>query len=605
MSEITRTVYMATTILITKPPLVSKWLIDADTLGQKIFFLGAPEKDQGRLFVKTGTGGEEDLNFYSLSARIGITTQPFLFYSGMIGSGKTMAIVNFHQKILETPSSCIFNHPDPNFILRKRVIPYISFRSTDLEEIKDEKDTRRRVIKVLINALDIALDNAGFRDNTDWEIKYYWNYMFSAIDKNRFESEVFSYLSRQLGSERNDIDTRYRLWQEIRKKSDIRYLSYLSELYGYLRNIVCRKDLLFVFVIIDNIDQASRVAQCFFAEKVRLFADEPEKDPMIIIALRPETALAKNERRGTSLIDFVTHVSPAVSDVLINRIHYALEEKTIARFYTEGEQEGREKKIEAINEYLDTLRKLLKRDTLITRFINGSSNGSIRLALWISQGVLFQNNSDILPSHRNQQEIVRACITRGEQHYKFENVNSHPIRNMFSIAGNDHIDALLIKSRILKFLIASSRSRKDTYLGDIIDFVYSVDYSEELQLAAINELIEKPFPLVISLGTDKYADFDELFQGANDKITITELGRGYIQNLLTEMYYIQEVMFDTYVDSDRFRGKYSDSHIWDRFDLLCMFLSGLLKQDIKEMETLSYSCSGDSEKCFHISENHR
>jgi len=596
MSETIKTVYLASTTVEPRLPIDSSWLIDADTLGQRIFSLGVPEKDLGRIFVKTGKG-EEDLNLFNLSVRIGVTTQPFLLYSGMIGSGKTMAIKNFHQKILETPSTCKFDHPDPNFNLRKRVIPYISFRSADLEDIKDERDTRKRIIKVLINSLDIALDNSGFRDIIDWEIKHYWNHMFSAIDKNRFESEVFSYLVRQLGSERNDIETRYRVWQEIRKTSGIRYLSYLTELYGYLRNLICRDDLLFVFLIIDSIDQGSRVAQQFFAEKVRLFADEPEKDPMIIIALRPETALAKNERRGTSLIDFVSHAPPSSTEVLVRRINYALEEKIIKRYYEIDKRKGDiVKKIEAINEYLETLEKLLNRDTLITRFIIGASNGSARLALWVSQGILFQNSTDILSGNKNQQEIVRACITRGKQHYKFEDVNSHPIRNLFGVVGNDDIHALLIKSRILKFLIASSRNRKDTYLGDIVDFMCDIDYPKDLQLAAINELIEKPFPLVISLGTDKYRDYDELFQGANDKIDVTELGKGYIQNLLTEMYYIQEVMFDTYVDSDRFRGKYSDIHIWDRFNLLYMFLSGLIKLDIEEMETLSYSSSGDCEK---------
>lgn len=591
-----KTIYMASTLAETKPPIESDWHVDADTLGQKIFPLAVPDSDVDRIFVKTGTK-EYDLNIFNLEARIGATTQPLLFYTGMIGSGKTMSIKIFHQQILDAPSTIQFNHPDTSFKLRKRVIPYISFRKTDLEDIKDERDVRKRVIKVLIDALDLAVENSGFRHDTDWEIKYFWDYMFRSTDKIQFESEVFAYLSKQLGSDRNNVNTRYKIWQEMRRGSGIRYLNYLTTLYGYLRNEVCKDDLSFVFIIIDNVDHSSRTAQQFFSAKLRLFADEPEKDTMIIVALRPETTLAKNERRGTSLIDSISHIPPSSAEVLISRLNYSLDEKIVNKYYEKDKRrEDNSKKIESIIEYLEALKKLLKRETLIRRFIAGASNGSARLALWIAQGMLFRRSSDVFSGNRDQQEIVRACITRGSLHYKFEDVNSHPIRNLFGVVGSKDICALLIKSRILKFLIASSRSKREVYLGDIVDFMCEIGYSEDLQLLSINELIEKPFPLVLSFGTDKYNNYDELYQSENDKIEITELGKGYIQYLFTEMYYIQEVMFDTYVDAARFQGKYSDAHISDRFHLLYVFLSGLIEQDAKEMKTLSYACSGDIEK---------
>lgn len=592
MLEEQETVYLANTVSDRKPKRDQEWTTLADVLGQNIFPTSIGSEDISKIYIKIGKR-KEDLNYHSLSLRIKSTTQSAIIYSGMIGSGKTMSLKKFHRSMMNKKSTSQFDHPDGTFNLKQRIIPYLSFSAAALEDIHTEVDVRKQVIEVIINALDGALKNSGFRENEDWEIHRFWDYMFIKIEMNEFESRVFSHLSKQLETKGDDIENRAVEFKKLQKQSGIRYLHYLFELYGYLRNIVCKDDLLFVFIIIDNVDHSSRTVQQFFSEKIRLFADERAKDPVIVLAVRPETTLSKNARSGTSLMDFVDHMEPNNNKVLSKRIKFALGEKVVKKFVGSKEKTEEEKKaIVAIEKYLNTLDYRLMTNSVLRRFINAASNGSARIAVWLAQSIFFQRKRHILKEGLDQGKIIRACIRRNQEYYKYVNVNVTPIRNMFSVEGCHSIHALLIKPRILHILMGDE-NRKYLNLGEILEILHDFGYPNDMQLRAVNELIETPFPLMLSYGSGEYLNIDHLFESENDRIEITKLGEGYGQTLIFEISYIQEVMFDTYVKRERFKGKHSDVSVSDRFQLLSMFLSEMIEIDNAEMSHLSYSYSGN------------
>ncbi len=120
------------------------------------------------------------------------------------------------------------------------------------------------------------------------------------------------------------------------------------------------------------------------------------------------------------------------------------------------------------------------------------------------------------------------------------------LRYNCQIQSTNNIRALLLKTRILKY-IANVENQEELDIGDIKNVLDRFDYPIDLQILALNELLDKPTPFLLSYGSDEYKDPKQLFHGDNDIVKITELGLGYVDKLYKELFYIQEMMFDTYV----------------------------------------------------------
>lgn len=124
-----------------------------------------------------------------------------------------------------------------------------------------------------------------------------------------------------------------------------------------------------------------------------------------------------------------------------------------------------------------------------------------------------------------------------------------------------------------------------TQLGVILRQIELFGYSiEHTVIPALNDMLRPDIQLLRSNGKSEYSFHDALTSTA-DSFIITEIGKGYINNLFGNLDYLQEVMLDVSVDKLPDRSLTTNLWLPEKIDLIRRFVELLYKQDKKEMES--------------------
>jgi hypothetical protein len=154
------------------------------------------------------------------------------------------------------------------------------------------------------------------------------------------------------------------------------------------------------------------------------------------------------------------------------------------------------------------------------------------------------------------------------------------LEHLFRVSSRE-TGELLVKSRILCYLGRTEQGQRR--VSEVVNALRLFGYDEDIILDAMNDMMKIWNQLIRSNGFDHYEDA-ALKKYNGDRVQLTDIGHGYINHLIHNIDYLQEVMLDTYVDDDHFPKSISYGYLIDKFRLVRLFLDEIRRTDVSEMQ---------------------
>jgi CHAT domain-containing protein len=312
-------------------------------------------------------------------------------------------------------------------------------------------------------------------------------------------------------------------------------------------------------IVFDNFDQLYCDEQQLvfrFAQKICSFVN-----CKIIIPMRPLT-MAQNTS-GAKLSMFLDHCSPRLMKLLEKRLK---------------EYRKKEHSIKEVSIILDSLIKRINKQKVIQDAIMSTCGNYCRYAIRNIVNMLlnpnlpvdFKKNLNIF----NKPELTTDIFF--EAYYcsnnNFLNIKQYP--NLFDLVGTTEPGKRLIQIRILHYLYCAVQYKSN--IQAIINTMNLFDYSIDLILLAINNLLTRRRELIWSNGTYSYKQ--DSFESSTDIIQLSPIGVGFYTNMINDPHYIRECVFST---TGR-REKGLDAWV----PTVREFMSELVENDKKEIENV-------------------
>jgi len=217
----------------------------------------------------------------------------------------------------------------------------------------------------------------------------------------------------------------------------------------------------------------------------------------------------------------------------------------------------------------------MKEDKRFSAFIKAATGESIRNALVVAQDIL---NGVTVVEMRNldltTHYVIRACINHGNRQFIANPKNR--LDNPFEVSGLTE-GFLLLKPRLLRFIQGRGEKCKTALL---LNAFALFGYSSKELIPAINDLLRMEHQLLVSDGFDY---FHETTGDDQETLHLTAVGKGYMDHLLFDVDFVQEVMLDSRVDSDEFPMELGIDRLEEKFTALYYFLRTLQKTDELEV----------------------
>lgn len=493
---------------------------------------------------------------------------PVICIKGRMGSGKTTTI----KYVLENFIECIECEPHSDNV--KGLILTIDFKkAVSHQGVPDLnlQDLMSIICRQLWNRCSYYLD-------LKIELDLFWRHLLDINDQDHddFVEDVvggilnsYPHLRRVLVVDDEELKKREDIREDI-KSNDIEwYLKYLILIWRYLVQTKFSVNQGCAVIVLDNLDSLSTDLQ---SDLIKIIIKSAHgQGPTFVLVVRPETF----DRHGLNdeLIDVIAHEGPEPHYVVSDRLTRFLDNPE-KYFQSVPSLVVEEKNL--INQFLARIVPKLNKDKSYQHFIRAIAGKSVRNALVLTQGLFGLSVGEMKKRDLTAHYIVRAMIRYGAHQYKTS--DNKRVTNPFDVGGEIE-GRLLIKVRILEYVAGHGGSCSEP---NIITTFMLFGFQDTLISQALVELLHNECQLLASNGFDV---FHALPGNDQEIVSITEVGQGYIDYLIYNIDFIQEIMVDARVSAKfRLPPTYNDSLCSKLFTLIT-FLQELHREDVQEVKS--------------------
>jgi hypothetical protein len=508
---------------------------------------------------------------------------PVLCIKGRTGSGKTTLIRFLMENyVSKLECQCEGNHPP------KRLTAWVDFRNLVTESAPTLHDLLATICTQLWSKCIYHIDDK-------FEFNQFWDYLL-VQDENSNDSFVeqvvgaihteYPEIRRVRELDNEEITRRRTIKSVIRDKNLIWYLRYLVLLYRYLIQTKFLNHKECALVILDNVDSLTTELQRNLLRIVVGCAHT--QGPTFVILVRPETF----ERHGLNdvLRDVVEHQNPEPHQIVLDRLERFLKEPE--RYFQVAQTVTPDEK-SLVLWYLKRIIPKL-RGRVYREFINSVSGRNIRNALVLAQSIFQLTVGEMKRRDLTSQYLIRAMVRFG--HPQFRSYQNPRITNPFDVKGA--VDGrYLTKIRLLKYIAGHGGSCHTPTIINIFSMFNPLNLISTYDVVtnALEELLSNDSQLLTSNGFDAFHITPEDDQ---DEISITEVGKSYIDKLIFNIHFIQEVMLDARVEANFPIPKNYNDRLSEKIEVMINFLEKMYIADVDEVQTFLEKGIGDYAKLF-------
>lgn len=517
-----------------------------------------------------------DLGFFErqLLSKLLNPVKKVLFLCGGAGCGKTTTI-HYLNNLIKT------NLKDDvgNFFF-----PIILDLNSNKYKNISEKQARELLYQEICSNLR-GLINLHHLINLETELIDFWDVNFDKARNEFLGYSVFIWLAEKLESTdklsrknpnfKSLFASRKKLFSLL-QKDDFYNFNYLMQLWGFIFETLDVK--LGSYIIFDNIDSADLVVQSALLSIVNDAIYD--SGPHLLISLRPETFLSHNIRkfRNSKVVDRINHPGFLPSVVIIDRLNKFINDPI--SFYNKDDGLSKDQFIFLTN-FMKTISDIFTSNQGYkhTNFLNAACGDSLRQALVLAQKYFKISAMEFNDGKLSAHTLNRIVVVNHGEEQRHEN-HRYFIPNLFELKELKN-SARLIKLRILNYLYRKS-DKSEEHINirmEMKGFGYSE--TKEVKLA-LSDLLDYSSALLITNGLDSYNTEEEFLRSSKDIITLSEKGVGYIDHIIYNLDYIQEIILDCYMPSHWINKKIRFSNIPEKFTLLLNFLNYLYEIDLTE-----------------------
>jgi hypothetical protein len=512
---------------------------------------------------------------------------PVVCIKGRMGSGKSTTI----RYVMENYVDKVENEElILNGLLVTRLTTWVDFSHLVTEKETTLHDLLKHICTQLWNKCISHFDD-------EFEYKLFWEH----LQKNNefFQDDFVDQVVGIIHNEYPEIrDVVLINEEEIKKRKEIKrgiirsnliwHLRYLILLYRFIIQTKFSDHKEYATIILDNVDSLSTELQ---RNLVRIIIGCAHKQgPTFVILVRPETF----ERNGLNdlLQDVVLHQSPAAHLIILDRLERFIQNPE--KYFHSAQTLTSEEKTLVIS-YLKYIFPKLKLGRSFHDFVKFVSGKNIRNALVLAQSIFSLKIMEMKRRDLTENYIVRSMIRFGMPQYR--SYQNPRISNPFELEGITD-GRFLTKIRLLKYIAGRGGSSHTPTIISTFSMFNSLDFigkKNDAVTIALEELLKNDCQLLTSNGFDAFhitPDDDQ------DEISITEIGKYYIDHLIYDINFITEVMLDARVDSDfTIPSQYADP-LSNKIFIMIKFFEKIYESEIKEIHTFMDKGIADYAKIF-------
>jgi hypothetical protein len=370
----------------------------------------------------------------------------------------------------------------------------------------------------------------------------------------------------------NELNRRKAVFHTVKKEKGL-HLDYLLRLWNFVNNTYYCGNRGCAFIILDNLDIVNPFVQRKVVEIVHTHTQR--EGPTFLILIRPEAF--DRLGMGTGIIDKEVHRGNTPSEIVLIRLQEFCDDP---ERYFEPKGGLTLEHFATIKRYARRINQTLRNDHNLSfaKFINDACGISIRSAFLIAQNIFSASIAEMNDETLHARDLIRICVRGDGAQLHWQPNNG--IEHLFRVSSRE-TGELLVKPRILCYLGRTEKGQRS--ISEVVNSMRSFGYDESIVLDAINDMMQIWNQLLRSNGFDYYGDAS-LKKYNGDRVQLTDIGKGYINNLVHDIDYLQEVMLDTYVDGDHFPKSFSYGYLIEKFRLIRLFLDEIRRTDVTEMQ---------------------
>lgn len=543
---------------------------------------GPEESEEDAAGWRSGFGAFEDDEVGKLLC----PKRKVLCIHGPMGCGKTTTVQYIVEKLRLRPHDC---ENDTDLCHKDRMILYIDFRHTPSLSDNNEERVTTSLLEILCNQMRAQLKTRNIPEPVE-EVTSFWAEELECLRAKSSTSSAFAFIAGKLTDASPDhVGASPITEKEFAERKDLLgsvearleyYLDYLVRLWGYVIRTYYHGNHGCAFVVLDNIDKASAIAQSRLVYYLKACARDP--GPTFLITVRPETFRARGIALaiGADVLDIEEHKGPPPSQVVLDRLQRFVRCPD-PYFLKDGlAYDDFQEICSYLHQVRDTLASSSDSAEAYLGYLDAACGRDLRLALVMSQKLITNVGEFELRESPSGYTLIRVCVRPRLEAHGFQAKPSS--QSLFHVIGEEY-GRLLVKPRILQFLF--TLPEKAISLNGLIYVLAGFGYREKgLIRKAINELLHTHSQLVRSNGFDSYTE-EEFLNCGTQQIVLTEMGHGHIKTLLRCLEYVQEAMLDAYVPVSHLDLRVSYSYLPDKLLLLDDFLRTLERADREETDT--------------------
>jgi energy-coupling factor transporter ATP-binding protein EcfA2 len=486
-----------------------------------------------------------------------------IYIVGAIGSGKT-TFIRFLTEYIHRENQ--YNHCKKDCIKKpKAIVIDFSIASKKSFATSNTINITNDIMDMMINGLSEGIGNDYF--SFPEEITTVWDRIIRDRKKKAsIDGGVFGKIITLIRQEvkRDSIFKEIRINQEY-------YLEYLCHLLNYINENVYKKKKRCFLIILDNIDQVSPLVQYHIRKIVKSFF--AMCSAKCILTLRLGTFKQQTVDSFQRIVELAPHCGPNPTSIIVSRINmFEMEPEKYLKNFKPSE-------ISQLCSYLSRIRNLIMTEKELFLFINAICGFSIRKALYLARYILISPMMNVFSDKEfTDFSIIRAILTGPSKTYIWS--DSHVVDNIFWVQGTEN-EVYLLKPRILKILKAKDND-SGIFVERLISILETFEYSLDDIALALNQMVNPTKRLIWTDGVFNFNTPDELIKSNKQKIYLSKAGIGYIEVLINELEYVQEMLLDTPMPTNQFNYKVEYNNIWDRLSTVFHFLNFLVLKEISE-----------------------
>ncbi len=526
-------------------------------------------------FIEDMPDGTKELGEYEvlLTDKLLHPQRPVIVIVGPMGSGKTTTKNYVSLHLVKNRQHCKNCQPP-----RQRLIAQIDFNEHAQLNDLSGRELTNELFEILCDELLSRINHDSPLPDAD-EFSKFCNYELGRLNNHQSSSAAFRKIQSQITGDisgieltGNEINRRKAVLKTINKDRGL-LLDYLLRLWNFVNNIYYCGNRGCALIILDNLDIVNPIVQRKVVEIVHTHTQR--EGPTFLLLIRPETF--DRLGMGTGIIDKEPHQGNKPSDIILIRLQEFCDDP---EQYFEQKGGLTPEQFEIIKKYARRVNQTIRSDhnLAFAKFINDASGISIRAAFLIAQNIFNASVAEMNDEALHSRDLIRICIRGNGPQLHWQ--PNYGIEHLFRVSTRQ-TGELLIKSRILSYLGRTDQGQRR--ISEIVNAMTSFGYDENVVLEAMNDMMQIWNQLIRSNGFDHYEDA-ALKKYNGDRVQLTDIGKGYIDHLVHNIDYLQEVMLDTYVDGDHFPKSISYGYLIDKFRLIRLFLEEIHRADVEEMQ---------------------